>query len=329
MSAANQVPVRPEKTVILAEPRSFCAGVRRAIDIVEAALERFGPPIYVRNQIVHNHHVVRALEQRDVHFVKSTDEVPPGAVCVFSAHGVSPAVRAAADSRELRVIDATCPLVSKVHQQAVRAARDGRTVLLVGHMEHEEVEGTYGEAPEQTIVLDTVEQVQALDLPADAPVSYITQTTLSIDDTREVVEAIEAKFTDITGPGTDDICFASQNRQVGVKALAKRAEVVLIVGSDNSSNTVRMVEVAQQAGVRSYLVPNVDDLDESWLDGVTTVGVSAGASAPEFLVDQLLDRLTGLGFTGLEVETTGSEADINFGLPSSVSTSDDLVGESR
>lgn len=329
MSAELHKVNRSEKTVILAQPRSFCAGVRRAIDIVEAALERFGPPIYVRNQIVHNHHVVRALEQRDVHFVKSTDEVPPGAVCVFSAHGVSPAVRAAADSRGLRVIDATCPLVSKVHQQAVRAARDGRTVLLVGHMEHEEVEGTYGEAPEYTIVLDTVEQVRALDLPDDAPVSYITQTTLSIDDTREVVEAIEARFTDITGPGTDDICFASQNRQAGVKAIAKRAEVVLIVGSDNSSNTVRMVEVAQHAGVRSYLVPNVEDLDESWLDGVTTVGVSAGASAPEFLVDQLLERLIVLGFGGLEVEITGSEEDISFGMPSSVSTSDELIREFR
>jgi 4-hydroxy-3-methylbut-2-enyl diphosphate reductase len=318
MSSANDPGVSAGKTVVLAEPRSFCAGVRRAIEIVEVALERFGPPIYVRNQIVHNHHVVRALEQRDVRFVSSTEEVPHGSVCVLSAHGVSPAVREAAAARDLRVIDATCPLVSKVHQQAIRAARDDRTILLVGHMEHEEVEGTYGEAPERTIVVSTVEEVRALDLPRDTPVTYVTQTTLSIDDTREVVDAIAERFTDLTGPGTDDICFASQNRQNAVKVLAGRTDVVLVVGSANSSNTVRMVEVAQTAGVRSYLVPDVDDLDESWLHGATSVGVSAGASAPEFLVDQLLERLSGLGFDRIEVEITGSEADITFGLPSAV-----------
>ncbi|MET0132860.1 MAG: 4-hydroxy-3-methylbut-2-enyl diphosphate reductase [Kibdelosporangium sp.] len=306
------------KTVLLAEPRSFCAGVRRAIEIVEMALERFGPPIYVRNQIVHNQHVVHELEQRDVRFVNSTEEVPPGAVCVLSAHGVSPAVREAAAARDLRVIDATCPLVSKVHQQAIRAARDERTILLVGHMEHEEVEGTYGEAPDRTIVVSTVDEVRRLDLPRDTPVTYVTQTTLSIDDTRAVVDAIAGRFTDIIGPGTDDICYASQNRQNGVKALAGRSDVVLVVGSANSSNTVRMVEVAQQAGVRSYLVPDVADLDESWLHGATSVGVSAGASAPEFLVRQLLDRLTGFGFDRVEVEVTASEADITFGPPSAV-----------
>ncbi|MBP2327157.1 4-hydroxy-3-methylbut-2-enyl diphosphate reductase [Kibdelosporangium banguiense] len=318
MNSENDPGVPIGKTVVLAEPRSFCAGVRRAIGIVEAALERFGPPIYVRNQIVHNHHVVRALEQRDVHFVSSTEEVPRGAVCVLSAHGVSPAVREAAAARDLRVIDATCPLVSKVHQQVIRAARDDRTVLLVGHMEHEEVEGTYGEAPDRTIVVSTVDEVRQLDLPEDTPVTYVTQTTLSIDDTREIVDAIADRFTDMTGPGTDDICYASQNRQNAVKALAQRTDVVLIVGSENSSNTVRMVEVAQQAGVRSYLVPDVEDLDESWLHGATSVGVSAGASAPEFLVEQLLDRLAELGLDRLEVEVTGSEADITFGLPSAV-----------
>ncbi|TCO59786.1 4-hydroxy-3-methylbut-2-enyl diphosphate reductase [Actinocrispum wychmicini] len=315
MDSANE-PGPAGKTVVLAEPRSFCAGVRRAIEIVEVALERFGPPIYVRNQIVHNQHVVRALEQRDVRFVSSTDEVPRGSVCVLSAHGTAPAVREAAEARDLRVIDATCPLVSKVHQQVVRAARDDRTVLLVGHMEHEEVEGTYGEAPERTHVVATVDEVRQLDLPSDTPVTYVTQTTLSIDDTREVVDAIAARFPDLTGPGTDDICFASQNRQNGVKALAKRTDVVLVCGSANSSNTVRMVEVAQLAGVRSYLVPDITDLDESWLAGATSVGVSAGASAPEFLVDQLLDRLAELGFDRIQVETTGSEADITFGLPS-------------
>lgn len=318
MNSENDLGVTGGKTVVLAEPRSFCAGVRRAIGIVEAALDRFGPPVYVRNQIVHNQHVVRALEQRDVHFVSSTEEIPRGAVCVLSAHGVSPAVRAAAAARDLRVIDATCPLVSKVHQQVIRAARDERTVLLVGHMEHEEVEGTYGEAPDRTIVVSTVDEVRQLDLPPDTPVSYATQTTLSIDDTQEVVDAIAERFTDMTGPGTDDICYASQNRQNAVKVLANRTDVVLIVGSANSSNTVRMVEVAQQAGVRSYLVPDVADLDDSLLDGATSVGVSAGASAPEFLVDQLLDRLAGLGFDRVEVEVTGSEADITFGLPSAV-----------
>ncbi|WNV88989.1 4-hydroxy-3-methylbut-2-enyl diphosphate reductase [Umezawaea sp. Da 62-37] len=302
--------------MVLAEPRSFCAGVRRAIDIVEMALERFGPPVYVRNQIVHNHHVVWALEQRDVRFVSSTDEVPRNAVCVLSAHGVSPAVREAAAARDLRVIDATCPLVSKVHQQVVRAARDERTILLVGHSDHEEVEGTYGEAPERTIVVSTVEEVRRLDLPRDTPVTYATQTTLSIDDTREVVDAITERFTDLTGPGTDDICFASQNRQNAVKVLAGRTDVVLVVGSENSSNTVRMVEVAQRAGVRSYLVPDVEALDESWVRDAASVGVSAGASAPEFLVDQLLDRLAELGFDRIDVVVTGSEADISFGLPS-------------
>jgi len=316
MDSANDPKTLTGKTVVLAEPRSFCAGVRRAIEIVEVALERFGPPIYVRNQIVHNHHVVRSLEQRDVRFVSSTDEVPPGSVCVLSAHGVSPAVRAAAAARDLRVIDATCPLVSKVHQQVIRAARDERTVLLVGHLEHEEVEGTYGEAPDRTIVVSTVEEVRQLDLPRDTPVAYATQTTLSIDDTREVVDAIAERFTDLTGPGTDDICFASQNRQNAVKVLAGRTDVVLVVGSENSSNTVRMVEVAQHAGVRSYLVPDVEALDESWVRDATSVGVSAGASAPEFLVDQLVDRLAELGFDRIDVVVTGSEADISFGLPS-------------
>ncbi|GAB3444327.1 4-hydroxy-3-methylbut-2-enyl diphosphate reductase [Actinophytocola sediminis] len=290
--------------------------MRRAIEIVEQALERFGPPIYVRNQIVHNQHVVRALEQRAVRFVSSTDEIPHGAVCVLSAHGVSPAVRAEAEARDLRVIDATCPLVSKVHQQVIRAARDDRTVLLVGHMEHEEVEGTYGEAPDRTFVVSSADEVRQLDLPNDTPVTYVTQTTLSIDDTREVVDAIAARFTDLVGPGTDDICYASQNRQVAVKALAKRTEVVLIAGSANSSNTVRMVEVAQQAGVRSYLVPDIEDLDERWLRHVDSVGVSAGASAPEFQVDQLLARLAELGFDRIELEVTASEADISFKLPS-------------
>lgn len=279
------------KTIVVAEPRSFCAGVRRAIDIVEVVLERFGAPIYVRNQIVHNHHVVAELEQRGVMFVSATDRLPRGAVCVLSAHGVSPAVCAEAAERELTVIDATCTLVARVHQ---------------------EVEDTYGEAPDRTIVISTVEELAEVELPIDAPVSYRTQTTLSLDETREVVEAMEQRSTDLRGTDTDDICYASQNGQNAVKALARRTDLVLVPGSSNSSNTMRMVAVARQAGVRSHLVPNITDLDEQWLEGVESIGLSAGASAPDFLVDQLAD----VGFDRIEVERTGSEEDIVFGLAS-------------
>ncbi|WP_435834987.1 4-hydroxy-3-methylbut-2-enyl diphosphate reductase [Streptomyces antibioticus] len=300
--------------MVLAEPRSFCAGVQRAIDIVEAALERFGPPVYVRKQIVHNEHVVRDLENRGARFVDSEDEVPVGAVCVFSAHGVSPAVRRGAADRELQVIDATCPLVSKVHQESRRFAEDRRTILLIGHAEHEEVEGTYGEAPERTLIVGTVDEVHALDLPRDAPVAYLTQTTLALDETREIIEAMEERFDDLRGPGGDDICYASQNRQNAVKAVAARTGLVLVVGSTNSSNSVRMVEVARDAGTPAHLVPSPDDLDESWLDGVDSVGVSAGASAPGSLVSGLLRRLAALGYATVEIERTATE-DIVFGLP--------------
>ncbi|KOV77713.1 4-hydroxy-3-methylbut-2-enyl diphosphate reductase [Streptomyces sp. NRRL WC-3618] len=303
------------KTVVLAEPRSFCAGVQRAIDIVEAALERFGPPVYVRKQIVHNEHVVRDLETRGARFVDSEEEVPVGAVCVFSAHGVSPAVRQGAADRELQVIDATCPLVAKVHQESRRFVEDRRTILLIGHAEHEEVEGTYGEAPEHTLVVSTVDEVRALDLPRDAPVAYLTQTTLALDETREIIEAMEERFDDLRGPGSDDICYASQNRQNAVKAVAARTGLVLVIGSTNSSNSVRMVEVARDAGTPAHLVPGPDDLDESWLAGVDSVGVSAGASAPGTLVDGLLRRLAALGYSTVEVERTTTE-DIVFGLPS-------------
>ncbi|WP_078960542.1 4-hydroxy-3-methylbut-2-enyl diphosphate reductase [Streptomyces sp. NRRL WC-3618] len=301
--------------MVLAEPRSFCAGVQRAIDIVEAALERFGPPVYVRKQIVHNEHVVRDLETRGARFVDSEEEVPVGAVCVFSAHGVSPAVRQGAADRELQVIDATCPLVAKVHQESRRFVEDRRTILLIGHAEHEEVEGTYGEAPEHTLVVSTVDEVRALDLPRDAPVAYLTQTTLALDETREIIEAMEERFDDLRGPGSDDICYASQNRQNAVKAVAARTGLVLVIGSTNSSNSVRMVEVARDAGTPAHLVPGPDDLDESWLAGVDSVGVSAGASAPGTLVDGLLRRLAALGYSTVEVERTTTE-DIVFGLPS-------------
>jgi (E)-4-hydroxy-3-methyl-but-2-enyl pyrophosphate reductase len=295
------------KKVILAEPRGFCAGVRRAIEIVERALELHGAPVYVRKQIVHNEHVVRELEERGARFVESETEVPDGAVCIFSAHGVSPQVRDSAAERNLNVIDATCPLVAKVHQEARRYARDERTVILVGHADHEEIEGTYGEAPERTVIVQDAEEARRLDLPPGADVSYLTQTTLSLDDTSEIVSILTERFPGLTGPGTDDVCYASQNRQNSVKSIAARSDLVLVVGSANSSNTVRMVEVAQDAGTRAYLLPDAGHLDPEWLAGVTTVGLSAGASAPELLVEQVVTRLAELGYADVETEVTAVE----------------------
>ncbi|WP_338682096.1 4-hydroxy-3-methylbut-2-enyl diphosphate reductase [Streptomyces acidiscabies] len=302
------------KQVLLAEPRSFCAGVRRAIAIIDLALERHGAPVYVRKEIVHNHHVVREFQRRGVRFVDSEEEVPRGAVCVFSAHGVSPQVRDNAAARELDVLDATCPLVAKVHQEALRFARDGRTLLLIGHADHEEVEGTYGHAPDRTVVVESVADAQALDLPADAPVAYLTQTTLSVDETKDIIAVLRGRFRDLRGPGTDDICYASQNRQDGIRAIADRCDLVLVVGSVNSSNSIRMVEVARRLGVKAELVPDVSHFDAAWLTGVRTVGVSAGASAPEILVDQLLDRLAGLGYADTVVERVATE-DVVFSPP--------------
>jgi 4-hydroxy-3-methylbut-2-enyl diphosphate reductase len=301
--------------VVLAEPRSFCAGVRRAIEIVEEALRQYAPPVYVRKEIVHNHYVVRDFERRGVVFVDSEAEVPEGAVCVFSAHGVSPAVREHAADRQLRVIDATCPLVAKVHQETRRYARDDRTILLIGHEDHEEIEGTYGEAPDRTIVVADVADVAKLDLPRHEPVAYLTQTTLSLDETADVIAALEERFDDLRGPGSDDICYASQNRQNAVKEIAAVTDVVLVVGSRNSSNSVRMVEVAARTGTPAHLVPDVTELDESWLAGAGAVGLSSGASAPELLVDQVVERLAELGFDELELIRTATE-DITFGLPS-------------
>ena len=254
--------------VVLAEPRGFCAGVRRAIGVVERALDRHGPPVYVRKEIVHNAHVVSVLRRRGAVFVDSEEEVPPGSVCVFSAHGVSPAVRTTAAGRELRVIDATCPLVSKVHQEARRFARAGRTLLLIGHADHEEVEGTRGEAPERTIVVESEAAAERLDLPVDTPLAYLTQTTLSVDETAGVVAVLRRRFPDLVGPGTDDICYASQNRQDAVKELARRTDLVLVVGSPNSSNSVRMVEVAELAGTPARLVPDATHLVPEWFAGV-------------------------------------------------------------
>lgn len=300
--------------VLLAAPRGFCAGVERAVAIVERELNSHDEPIYVRKEIVHNHHVVRDLERRGARFVDSEEEVPAGAICVFSAHGVSPAVRANAARRNLRVIDATCPLVSKVHQEVRRFSRDGRTIVLIGHEGHEEVEGTAGHAPDQTHVVATVDDVHDLHLPAGAPIAYVSQTTLSLDETSEVVTAVRERFPDVAEPGSDDICYASQNRQNAVRALAGQADLVLVVGSANSSNSVRMVEVAARAGAPAYLVPDPLRLDRAWFTGVGTVGVSSGASAPEHLVDQLLEELAGLGYRDVETVHVADE-DVMFALP--------------
>jgi (E)-4-hydroxy-3-methyl-but-2-enyl pyrophosphate reductase len=305
------MPSAPRR-VLLAEPRGSCAGVNRAIEIVERALAKHGAPVYVRKQIVHNEHVVRRLEGLGARFVESEDDVPNGAVCIFSAHGVSPQVRDNAERRGLQVIDATCPLVAKVHQEARRFARDKQTLLLIGHADHEEIEGTYGEAPDRTVVVENADDARRLDLPPGTSVAYLTQTTLSVDDTAEIVSVLRERFPQLTG--TEDICYASQNRQNAVKAIAGRSDLVLIVGSANSSNSVRMVEVAQAAGARARLLPDPDHLDPEWLTGVRTLGLSAGASVPEELVGQVVERLGTLGFTDLETEVTATE-NVVFKLP--------------
>ena len=302
------------KKVILAGPRGYCAGVDRAVKIVERALETLGAPVYVRKEIVHNRHVVSELEKRGAVFVDSETEIPEGAVCIFSAHGVSPEVRRNAEVRNLEVIDATCPLVTKVHLEAKRFARGGRKIVLVGHEGHEEIEGTAGEAPEATLVIEDVKQIDDLGLDAGEPVSYLTQTTLSVDDTLEVVEALRERFTDMEGPRSDDICYATQNRQVAVKQIAAASELVIVVGSVNSSNSRRLVEVAEVAGTPAYLVPDETHLDTAWLEGVEVVGVSSGASAPEVLVGRLLARLAELGYEDVETKEVTTE-DVTFSLP--------------
>jgi (E)-4-hydroxy-3-methyl-but-2-enyl pyrophosphate reductase len=297
----------PTKKVILAEPHGFCAGVRRAIEIVERALEIHGPPVYVRKQIVHNDHVVRELETRGARFVDSETEIPEGAVCVFSAHGVSPQVRDNAARQNLAVIDATCPLVAKVHQEARRFARDERTLILIGHANHEEIEGTYGEAPDRTVIVENADEAAQLDLPPGTPVAYLTQTTLSVDETSQTVSVLNKRFPGLVGPGSEDICYATSNRQNAVKSIAKRSELMLIVGSPRSSNSVRMVEVARAAGAAAELLPDASELRPEWLTGVQTVGVSAGASTPEVLVEQVIERLGTFGFTDIETEVSVKE----------------------
>ncbi|MDJ0849709.1 MAG: 4-hydroxy-3-methylbut-2-enyl diphosphate reductase [Myxococcota bacterium] len=280
--------------VLLANPRGFCAGVDRAIEIVDRALERFGTPVYVRHEIVHNRHVVETLREKGAVFVEDPAEVPPGSVLVFSAHGVSPAVRESAARRDLRVIDATCPLVTKVHVEAQRLAREGYEIILVGHAGHVEVEGTLGQAPDRIRLVETVADVEALEVRDPSRLGCITQTTLSVDDTREVLDALRRRFPEIRLPRKDDICYATQNRQDAVKELATEAEVVIVVGAPESSNSNRLVEVAGRRGARAYLVQGADEIDPAWLDHVTRVGVTAGASAPELLVQQVIERLQAL-----------------------------------
>ena len=302
------------KKVILAAPRGYCAGVDRAVKMVERALDTLGAPVYVRKEIVHNRHVVSELEKRGAIFVDSEQEIPEGAVCIFSAHGVSPEVRRNAETRNLQVIDATCPLVTKVHLEAKRFAKSGRKIVLVGHEGHEEIEGTSGEAPDATVVIESADQIDSLGLDPSEPVSYLTQTTLSVDDTLNVVEALRDRFTDIAGPRSDDICYATQNRQVAVKSIAPEADLVLIVGAINSSNSNRMVEVARSMGTAAHLVPDESYLDPAWLEGVEVIGVSSGASAPEVLVDRLLAKLAELGYGNVETKEVTVE-DVTFSLP--------------
>ncbi|MDX8028659.1 4-hydroxy-3-methylbut-2-enyl diphosphate reductase [Lentzea sp. BCCO 10_0856] len=305
----------PPRSVLLASPRSFCAGVERAIEIVERLLDQRGGPIYVRKQIVHNVHVVRGLEARGAVFVEELSEVPRGATAVFSAHGVSPAVRAEAVERSLDVLDATCPLVTKVHAEARRFADRGDTIVLIGHAGHEEVEGTLGEAPERMVLVETVEDVDALEI--SGPVSYLTQTTLAVDETLEVIEALERKFPQLRGPGSDDICYATTNRQVAIRDVAARSDLVLVVGSKNSSNSVRMVELAVRGGTPAYLIDDASEIDPAWLDGVSTVGLSAGASAPPELVDEVVSALEALGSVSVSTHTAATET-IAFTLPLAV-----------
>ena len=307
--------------VVLAEPRGFCAGVDRAIEIVERALELYGAPIYVRHEIVHNRHVVEKLRTEGAVFVEELDEVPAGAVVIFSAHGVARSVIEEATKRGLRQIDATCPLVTKVHHEADRVAKRGSHIVLIGHAGHPEVEGTLGQVPKGAMTLvETVEDVQRLAIDAGRALSFVTQTTLSMDDTAEIVRALQAKFPHITGPTAEDICYATQNRQNAVKQLAKDCEVILVLGAPNSSNSNRLVEVAQVAGCRSYLLETAADLQDSWVAGAKAVGVTAGASAPEVLVQELLDALRTRG--ARDVETLRlTEERVQFSLPAELSKS--------
>ncbi len=303
------------KRVLLAEPRGYCAGVDRAVETVERALDKHGAPVYVRKEIVHNRHVVDTLTERGAVFVGETDEVPEGAIVVFSAHGVSPEVHRTAAARSLKTIDATCPLVTKVHQEAKRFARDDYDILLIGHEGHEEVEGTSGEAPEHIQIVDGPDSVDKVTVRDESKVIWLSQTTLSVDETMETVRRLREKFPLLNDPPSDDICYATQNRQVAVKAMAPQCDLVIVVGSKNSSNSVRLVEVAVQNGAKDgHLVDYAREIDDSWLDGVSTVGVTSGASVPEVLVRGVLDYLAERGYNTVEKVNTAEET-LTFALP--------------
>jgi 4-hydroxy-3-methylbut-2-enyl diphosphate reductase len=302
------------KKVLLLKPRGFCAGVVRAIDIVQIALDTFGAPIYVRKEIVHNSYVVNDLAQKGAIFVNELDEVPAGARVIYSAHGVSPAVRQGAKERGLKVIDATCPLVTKVHIEAIKFAKQGYSLVLVGHRDHEEVQGTQGEAPDVTQVVSTVEEVAALVVPDPNKVAYLTQTTLSLDEARYMIEALRKKFPNIAGPHAQDICYATENRQTAVKNVAHGADLVLVVGSRNSSNSNRLVEVSHNIGTHSYLIDKAEDIQPEWLEGVATVAITAGASAPEILVQEVVAYLQSKGYGSVE-EVEVMPENVRFGLP--------------
>jgi 4-hydroxy-3-methylbut-2-enyl diphosphate reductase len=307
-----------DKKVILLKPRGFCAGVVRAIDVVKIALDLYGSPIYVRKEIVHNRHVVDELRSAGAVFVEELDEVPEGARVIFSAHGVSPAVRHQAAARRLRVIDATCPLVTKVHLEAVRFARDGYTIVLIGHRDHDEVIGTLGEAPGATFLVSSPEDVDRLEPRDPNRMAYLTQTTLSLDETRDIVTRLEQRFPAIQGPPAQDICYATENRQQAVKAVVELCDVLLVVGSQNSSNSKRLVEVSKNSGVPAYLLDDAGEVDPAWLKEARTVAVTAGASAPEHLVQELITTLKHHGFESLE-EMDLKDEDVRFTLPPQLS----------
>ena len=306
--------------VVLAQPRGFCAGVVRAIDIVERALQKFGEPVFVRHEIVHNQHVVQSLKQKGARFVEGLDEIPDGAVTVFSAHGVAESVIREAEARSLPVIDATCPLVSKVHSQAKHYVAQGRTLILIGHKGHPEVDGTMGQVQSPVYLVSSREQVEQLEIPNDTPVAYVTQTTLSIDDTRNIIGALVARFTDVQGPHTSDICYATQNRQSAVRELCRVADIVLVVGSRNSSNSNRLREIGEEEGIPTYLIADAAALDRSWFEGKDVVGVTAGASAPEELVLDVIAALRAIDGELQVSQMEGLEEHVEFRLPPELRT---------
>jgi 4-hydroxy-3-methylbut-2-enyl diphosphate reductase len=323
----NDIVSNTVEKLLLASPRGYCAGVDRAVQTVERALNIHGAPVYVRKEIVHNKHVVEELRTRGAIFVDEHNEVPEGAVCVFSAHGVAPSVRAGAQERRLQTIDATCPLVTKVHREAVRFAGDGYTIVLVGHDGHEEVEGTMGEAPERIVLVESEEDVEALQVEDPERVAYITQTTLAVDETTAIIERLRERFPSIVGPRTDDICYATTNRQAAVKQMASSCDLMLVIGSRNSSNSVRLVEVARDCGTEAHLIDNAGEVREEWLDGRRVVGISSGASAPENLVGELLDYFRARGVRDIS-EFDVVREDVRFMLPKQIREAA-VAGESR